>query len=210
MEFILFQEDEPTAKYDSKCISCNNEYNLDDTCFTLQKIMDIQQELFEKFVPPKDIVYTPDSVSMAIIKHLAPSGICLDPCKGDGAFYNHLPDGKEYCEIREGKDFFEYNKKIDWIIGNPPYSIFKEFLEKAFEISDNVSYLVPTNKVFQRQIIMEMINKYGGIKSIIVYGSGNLIGFPFGFSVGNFHFEKNYKGKTEMIMGMQAVGLLPL
>ena len=175
--------------------------------------MDIQQELFEKVVPPKDIVYTPLEVSKAIIDYLKPSGICLDPCKGDGAFYNffpkNFPNDYLYCEIREGKDLFEFNKKVDWIIENPPYSIFKEFLEKAFEISDNVSYLVPTNKVFQRQIIMEMINKYGGIKSIIVYGSGNLIGFPFGFSVGNFHFERGYKGKTEMIMGMKAVAVAP-
>ena len=52
---------------------------------------------------------------------------------------------------------------------------------------------------------MEMINKFGGIKSMIVYGSGQLIGFPFGFSVGNFHFERNYKGGTEVIIGMKSI-----
>ena len=40
---------------------------------------------------------------------------------------------------------------------------------------------------------------------MIVYGSGQLIGFPFGFSVGNFHFERNYTGTTEMIIGMKAI-----
>lgn len=29
-------------------------------------------------------------------------------------------------------------------------------------IVDNVSFLVPTNKIFQRQVIMNMINRYGG------------------------------------------------
>lgn len=54
-------------------------------------------------------------------------------------------------------------------------------------------------------IIMDMINKYGGIKSIIIYGSGQLIDLPFGFSVGNFHFEKGFKGETKVIMGMKAI-----
>lgn len=166
--------------------------------------MEVQGLLFELPVLEADIVYTPNAVSEQIIKFLQPEGKCLDPCKGDGSFYNLMPKGSDYCEIREGKDFFDYNQYVDWVIGNPPYSIFENFLRKAFEIADNVSYLVPTNKIFQRQLIMDMINKYGGIKSVIIYGSGSLIGFPFGFSVGNFHFEKGYKGKTELIMGMKS------
>lgn len=164
-----------------------------------------QTALFEIPVDPSDIVYTPELVALDIINRLQLSGLCLDPCSGDGAFFKHLPEGSEYCEKREGKDFFDYNKKVDWVIGNPPYSIFDKFLEKAFTISENVSFLVPTNKVFQRQIIMDRINKYGGIRSMIVYGSGTLIDFPFGFSVGNFHFKKDYKGECEMIMGMKQI-----
>lgn len=167
--------------------------------------MDIQTTLWDAPIQPKDIVFTPDYVAEYIINHLKPFGICLDPCKGDGAFFKYLPAGSDYCELSEGKDFFYYNRKVDWVIGNPPYSIFEDFLKKGFEIADNVSFLVPTNKIFQRQVIMEMINKYGGIKSIIIYGSGQLIDFPFGFSVGNFHFEKGYKGTTEIIMGMKTI-----
>jgi len=163
-----------------------------------------QGTLYETIVLPADIVYTSELITKGIISFLQPQGKCLDPCKGDGAFYNHLP-GADYCEIKEGLDFFDYKNKVDWVIGNPPYSIFKDFLEKSFEIAENVSFLVPTNKIFQRQIIMEMINKYGGIKSIIIYGSGGLIGFPFGFSVGNFHFKKGYKGECKMIIGMSEV-----
>lgn len=167
--------------------------------------MGFQASFFDTVVDPKDIVYTPVKVCEHIIKFLEPSGLCLDPCKGDGAFFNVLPEGSEYCEIREGKDFFEYNKKVDWIIGNPPYSIFETFLQHGFEIADNVSYLVPTNKVFQRQIIMDRITAWGGIKSIIIYGSGQNIDFPFGFSVGNFHFQKGYKGETRILMGMKQI-----
>lgn len=165
-----------------------------------------QITLFENnTADPADIVYTPDYVAKQIITSLNPAGKCLDPCKGDGAFFNLLPGGSEYCEIREGSDFFDYKEPVDWIIGNPPYSIFEDFLCHAFSLSENVSYLVPTNKVFQRQVIMEMINKYGGIKAITIYGSGTLIEFPFGFSVGNFHFKRGYSGDTKIVMGMKSI-----
>ena len=124
--------------------------------------MQIQTTLFEKPVVPSDIVYTPDYVAKQIVELVNPSGLCLDPCRGDGAFHKFLPAGSDYCEIAEGKDFLLYNKNVDYVIGNPPYSIFESFLTKSFEISNNVSFLVPTNKVFQRQIIMDMITKWGG------------------------------------------------
>lgn len=161
-----------------------------------------QQSLF--YLPPlqSDVVYTPDKTAKDIIDWLKPTGLCLDPCLGDGAFYKYLPKGSEWCEIRKGKDFFDYNKKVDWIIGNPPYSIFEDWLQHSFELADNVAYILPTNKVFQRQIIMKMINDWGGVKGIKVYGSGQAIGFPFGFSVGAFHFGKKYKGKCDLILGL--------
>lgn len=123
--------------------------------------MNIQTVLWDREILPADVVYTPHNIAKDIINKLSPNGICLDPCKGDGAFYNYLPNA-EYCELSEGKDFFDYNKKVNWIIGNPPYSIFLEFMQHSFDLSDNVSFLVPTNKIFQRQIVMDAINKWGG------------------------------------------------
>lgn len=167
-----------------------------------------QKTMFDIPVNPSDIVFTPDGVAKSIIEFLNPVGKCLDPCKGDGAFYNYLPaESREYCEINEGKDFFEYNDKVEWIIGNPPYSIFEGFLQKAFHLSENVAFLVPTNKIFQRQIIMDRISKWGGVKSMIIYGSGQLLNFPFGFSVGLFHFKKGWKGDTKLLMGKNAISL---
>lgn len=163
-----------------------------------------QEALFKEIMNTGDIVYTQKNIAKGIINFLNPTGLCLDPCRGDGVFYDNFPNSKDFCEIREGKDFFDYTNKVDWVIGNPPYSIFKDFLEHSFDISDNVSFLVPTNKIWQRQIIMDMINKWGGVKSIIIYGSGSLIGFPFGFSIGNFHFQKKYKGETKILMGMSS------
>jgi len=162
--------------------------------------MNNQIGLFNLCLNESDIVYTQNKISKHIIDFLKPKGKILDPCKGDGSFFNVFPTTETnlYCEIEEGKDFYAFNEKVDWIIGNPPYSIFKDWLKHSFNIADNVSYLVPTNKIFQSWKVMDLINEYGGIKSIIVYGSGTLIGFPFGFSVGNFTFEKGYNGKTDI------------
>jgi len=168
----------------------------------------MQGSLFNISANQSDVVYTPTFASKQIIDFLKPTGKILDPCKGDGAFYNCLPSDSEYCEITEGKDFFNYDKKVDWVIGNPPYSMFEEFLKHSFEIADNVSFLVPTNKVFQRQKIMNMINEYGGIYSIIIYGSGSVMNFPFGFSVGNFYFKKNYTGNTNLLIGIEKIDQL--
>jgi len=161
---------------------------------------EFQPSLFRLEPVEADVVYTPVSVAIDIITWLSPSGVCLDPCKGDGAFLHNLPIGSKWCEITEGLDFFDFNEEVDWIIGNPPYSIFEDWLRHSFELAPNVCYLVPTNKVFQRLLIMEMINNYGGIKGMKVYGSGSNVGFPFGFSVGAFYFARDYKGQVDMIL----------
>lgn len=100
---------------------------------------------------PNDIVYTPEIIAKDIIYWLSPNGVCLDPCKGGGAFYKYLPMGRAWCELQEGKDFFDFKCKVDWIIGNPPFKTFESFLQHSFELAQNVCYLVPTNKIFQRK-----------------------------------------------------------
>ncbi len=164
--------------------------------------MSIQPQLIQMHLVPKDVVYTPDLVARQIINLLNPSGKVLDPCKGKGAFYNNFPDHCEryWCEIDEGKDFFQWNEKVDWIIGNPPYSLaaFRQFLNHSFHLADNVAFLVPINKVFQSFTEMDAILKYGGIRSIMCYGPGRQINLPFGFAVGSFHFQRGYKGKCEL------------
>lgn len=48
-----------------------------------------------------DIVLTPDDVAADVVASFAPTGRVLDPCRGEGAFWNHMP-GAEWCEVREG------------------------------------------------------------------------------------------------------------
>ena len=155
-------------------------------------------------VNPSDIVYTPANVVKQILAYVSPTGSILDPCRGKGAFYKQIRNC-EWCEVQEGRDFFAYNKHVDYIVGNPPYSIFEEFLAHSFELASNVSYIVPCHKVFQRKKIMSMVNAYGGIRHMWVLGGGRTeTGFNFGFPCANFLFTKDYKGTTKVVLGWES------
>ena len=49
--------------------------------------------------------------------------LVLEPFRGDGNFYNNLPGTvrKDWCEIRQGRDFFHYDGQPETIITNPPF-----------------------------------------------------------------------------------------
>tara|TARA_R110001632_G_scaffold11382_1_gene41134 strand:- start:448 stop:945 length:498 start_codon:yes stop_codon:yes gene_type:complete len=78
----------------------------------------------------------------------------LDPCKNDGSYYNNLPnDNKDYCEILENKDFFEYEGEVDIIIQNPPYSLMNKWIEKNIELNPRViSFIVGIGNLTAKRI----------------------------------------------------------
>lgn len=86
---------------------------------------------------PNDKIYTPQPLANHIISmaNIQPDEWVLDPCRGGGAFYHHLPPcHKAYCEIDEGKDFYEWKTPVDVVIGNPPYSQWNRWLEHTLRI----------------------------------------------------------------------------
>lgn len=145
-----------------------------------------------------DKVYTPDNIAKLIINEFELSGKVLDPFKGKGAFYDNYPNNVEklWCELDCNKDFFEFNDRVDWIISNPPYSIFNKVIEHSFAICDNIVYLIPINKLTSSFTRIKQLSNWGGIPKVILM-SPKAIGFPFGFAVGAVYFKKGYKGLTE-------------
>lgn len=141
-----------------------------------------------------DYVMTPAPIAQLIISYFKPIGFCLEPAKGTGNFFNFLPDPKDWCEITEGKDFFNYNIHVDWIITNPPYSIYNKFLTHCFDIADNVVLLTPIAKAFKSMAIEKLVDEYGGLKEILLLGSGTKCGFAFGFPTGCLYYKRDYKG----------------
>lgn len=91
----------------------------------------------------------------------------LDSSKNNGSYYNQFPtDNKDYCEILEGKDFFEYKDKIDIICENPPYSILDKWFKKVIELNPRIySCLIGINNLTARRI--EWFEQAGyGIKKL--------------------------------------------
>ena len=164
--------------------------------------MDVQPQLIKMALRKKDIVYTPDYMAKEIVDLFKPQGKILEPCSGDGAFLKHLPDA-EWCEIEKGIDFFEWSKKVDWIVGNPPYSIFNIWLRHSFTLADNIVYLIPLNKIFNDFGMLKDIYVYGGIVKVYAIGRGEKVNFPMGYAVGAVHFQRNYKGAMSITFASQ-------
>lgn len=146
-----------------------------------------------------DNVCTKDETAQWIINYFNPKGTILDPSAGTNVFYNKFKNKKKYrCEISDGIDFFDWNKKVNWIITNPPYSIYDLFLQKAFNIANNVVFFVPIAKAFKSNKVQNMVIKYGGLREIIYMGGGNKHGFSFGFPVGCLYYQKDFKSDCKI------------
>ena len=89
-------------------------------------------------IQKNDIFYTPSEVVDDCMKliDIKESDILLDPFYGAGAFYSKFPDinTKLWCEIEKGVDFFDYHRKVDWIISNPPFSKLTKVLNHCADI----------------------------------------------------------------------------
>lgn len=134
----------------------------------------------------KDVFITPLELAKKHIDMVEykPDDIWLDPCKNDGSYYNQLPnDNKEYCEILEDKDFFNYNGKVDIIIQNPPYSLMNKWIDKNIELNPRViSFLIGIGNLTTKRIETLETAGYGLTKMKMLkvhswYGMSVLVNF---------------------------------
>ena len=154
-----------------------------------------QQSLFNIALHEQDVVYTPDPIVVDMVTFFNPTGKILDPCSGNGAFLKHLPENADWCEIEKGRDFFACTDHYDWIIGNPPFKQFYEFMEHSYKIATNTVYLLPADKPFNVFSTVKMIFKKGGIVHARFYGDGRTVGIPeIHRPATAFHFQRDYKG----------------
>jgi hypothetical protein len=155
----------------------------------------VQAQLILESIHPRDQVFTPDWCAADMVAWFNPTGRILEPAKGEGAILNYLP-GADWCEIEEGRDFFAWSEQVDWIISNPPYSCFREWLEHSFSVSINSVYLIPLKNFFSAFGQLSDCRKHGWVKHIRLYGTGAKLGFPMGNAVGAIHFMRGYWGDT--------------
>ena len=120
-----------------------------------------------------DKIYTPKPVALKMIEmcDLKEGDLVLDPSYGEGVFYNNLPEyvNKEWCEIDKGVDFFEYNKKVNCIIGNPPYSLWNKWLEHTMKLTDKFCYILGILNMTDKRVNDIMNKGYGITKMHLLY-----------------------------------------
>jgi len=140
-----------------------------------------------------DAVMTPFELAEKLVKHFNPSGKGLEPCRGTGNIYRallaHGSGAADWCEITEGKDFLEYDKRADFVFTNPPWSKLKEFLTQSMRITDNIYFLITINHLWTkaRQKLIKANGFY--IKEVCLFDTPK--GFPqSGFQVGMAHITK--------------------
>lgn len=141
---------------------------------------------------------TPSPVARHIVSHYKPTGRILEPCKGDGAFMQYLPQNTAWYEITEGRDFFAHAGAYDWIITNPPYSNLTDWMRHAFSMADNVVFFLPLSKIFSSAPRLALIEEYGAMKNIIHFGPGRCVGLNLGFPMGSVHFKRGYSGGMQI------------
>jgi hypothetical protein len=49
--------------------------------------------------------------------------------------------GCDWCDIAAGRDFLAAKGHWDWIVSNPPFSRFRDFLRKAMDLADNIVFI---------------------------------------------------------------------
>jgi hypothetical protein len=128
-----------------------------------------------------------------IVEHFRPTGRILEPCKGTGNFLNVLPEGTLWCEITEGRDFFDFHEKVDWIVTNCPWGQVRAFLKHSMELADNVVLLMTINHVWTKSRLRDIKDMNFGIREIYLVPTPKE--FPqLGFQLGGVHFQKSYSG----------------
>jgi len=154
-----------------------------------------------KNTPEKDLVMTPEYLAKEIIDHYHPRGLVLDPCRGNGAFYDNYSSiwcEKDWCELGENKDFLTYSDKVDWIITNPPWSKMQQFLKHGMEIADNIVYLTTINHYTTKRRIRDM-REYNFSVAEVYCVPTPLKPWPqLGFQLAAVHTQRGYGGDVKL------------
>ncbi len=145
-----------------------------------------------------DDVQTPPELARRLVAHFAPKGRVLEPCKGDGNFLRFLPKGTEWCEIKAGRDFFAWDKPVDWIVTNPPWSQIRRFLQHAMSVSEHVVFLFTINHVWTRARIRDIRAAGFGLRQIVLVDMPRE--FPQGgFQLGAVHIARGWRGPIGLV-----------
>ena len=89
-----------------------------------------------------------------------PGDRVLEPCLGGGVIFDKFPSTCEklWCEIDKGRDFFDFHEKVDVIITNPPFSMWKEMADHMLELQPRVIVLLMGSMNYQIGLHTKFLN----------------------------------------------------
>lgn len=141
---------------------------------------------------------TPFELAKQIVEYFKPQGKCLEPCAGESKnILRNLPESSDYCEIKEGKDFFNYHNKVDWIITNPPWILFSHFLKHSVKLSDNIVFIASMHYIATKKRLRILKDNNFWLKEILLIDTPKEWG-SWGFQLVAFHFQKDFFDKTKI------------
>ncbi|AYF03837.1 XRE family transcriptional regulator (plasmid) [Paracoccus yeei] len=147
--------------------------------------------------PARDLVMTPPELAAAVIGHFAPglSGRVLDPARGQGAFHDGFPAhlDRHWCEIGEGRDFFDWHQPVDWVMTNPPWSRLRDFTLHAMRIAPDIVWLAPLTNLTTKARLRDLEANGFGIAELVKIDTPR--GWPqSGFQLVAAHLRKGHAG----------------
>ncbi len=154
-----------------------------------------------------DVVQTPVALARRLAAHFRPHGRVLEPCCGDGHFLAALraqvrASGTAtapvaWCEIARGRDFFAWDRRVDWVVTNPPWSQFRAFLQHAMTVSDHVVFLVTVNHLWTRARVRDLKAAGFGLREIVLVDMPRTFP-PLGFQLGAAHLARGWTGPVTL------------
>ena len=101
--------------------------------------------------PESDFYATPISLVWELLENEPFSKECTiyEPADGEGNISKTLISKGYDVDVDDirttGKNFLECDKKYNYIITNPPFSLFDQFVEKAKDTSDKFAFIIKSN-----------------------------------------------------------------
>lgn len=107
-----------------------------------------------------DEFYTPPYAIFPILKYLKNKSTIWCPFDTENSWFVKIfkSHGHDvvFSHLENGEDFFEIDKKADYIISNPPYSIKAEVFERLFSLGKPFGMLVGVVGLFESQKRFEL------------------------------------------------------
>lgn len=157
-----------------------------------------------------DRVMTPPSLAQELVDALQPSGSILEPCAGSMAFvkalegYGHV----SWCELDEGRDFFSWTTPVDWIVTNPPWSVFRRVLEHSLTLASHVALMATVNHWWTRRRVSAIHGAGFGFQRLLLFERPETFR-PTGFQLGMMLVSRGYRGPLKIERLGEAVARPP-